>query len=275
MLSLHLLDSLPMTDALDSFLKHRTRSLQGLLSVSGSSKQTPTQPTEKSTKAHYPDKRASREALDSLRAALNAIAWTVGTARDIFHVGSKDSPSLLVKVLAFLQVDSPSGANPSIPDELQLTTQTLLTSLPSSGHFSFLPEDITTYKPFIDLESPSSRVEQTTLESKLDAWMDSTMVNLRESTKTWLSRLGSIQLVWDVRNGVLKWLDENSHFSGEEQLRIRGLVDGVCQSRVQEIWHIALDAMQLALKTNLSSLLKSVKDEVADNEQGIQVFCGT
>ena len=269
MLSLYLLDSLPVTDALDTFLKHRSRSLQGLLNESVGGIPTSAKSADKSSKASFrQDKRTSRETLETIRNVLSAVARTVGTAREILHVGDSDCPSLLVKVLAYLQVETPPNASPSIPDELQLTTQSLLASLPSSSHFSYLPESITSYKPFIDLESPSSRVEQNILASKLRSWMDGTIVHLETSMRIWFSKLEAVRAVWDVRNSVQRWLDEDKCLAGDEMIRIRNLLDSVCQMRVEGIWNTTLNTMESTLKTNLSSLLNSVKEEHVDIEQG-------
>jgi hypothetical protein len=268
MLTLHLLDSLPITDALDTFLKHRSRSVQTLLSEASSSKAVLSQGGDKTTKGPKTVRKTSREALESIRNALISIAGTVGTARDILHVGPNGSPSLLVKVLAYLHVDTPLGISTLIPEELQLTTQSLLNSLPSSSHFSSLPEDITSYKPFIDLESPSSRVQQDTLETKLRAWMDGTMKQLESSMRVWLSRLETVRGVWDVRNSIKVWLDDNQGFDDGERALVRALLDAVCQKRVEEIWNVTLNAMESTLNANLTSLLSNVRDGHVDTEQG-------
>lgn len=197
------------------------------------------------------------------------MARTVGTAREILHVGAKDCPSLIVKVLAFLQVDTPETAAPSIPDELQLTTQSLLASLPSSSIFLYLPEDITSYRPFIDLDSPSSIISQDVLTSKLRDWIDSAVTNLKSTIKGWLSKLESVRAVWDVQNFIQQLLNEDNIFNADERERIWALINAACQSRVKEIWDISLKAMESSFKISLASLLNGVKEEHVDSEQGL------
>ncbi len=73
-----------------------------------------------------------------------------------------------------LQSDSalPPTQN-ALPAELQLTTQALLMTLPSSTHFMLLPQNLKSYKPYVDLDSSSSRVPPSHLIQKVDDWFKS------------------------------------------------------------------------------------------------------
>ncbi|EJD03576.1 uncharacterized protein FOMMEDRAFT_145857 [Fomitiporia mediterranea MF3/22] len=261
-LSLHLLDSLPLSDALDVFLKQRSRMLQNLYVTIKESwgKDAKT--------SSAPARSVSRERIknvwDAFRSILGAIVGTVGGARAVFREHVDGSPSMITQVLMFTQSDSPHPEE-SLPLELRLSSQALLSSLPNSNHFLALPVDIRSYRPFIDLESHSSTINTRALNAKLRTWFADATKHLHEAAGSWLSHLGTVKNVWELRSSALEWISASTDLlDGDDIKELRTLVDNLCGTRIQEIWKTALENLSSSFRNNLHSLVEAVQEERED-----------
>ncbi|KAL5533894.1 hypothetical protein ACEPAG_354 [Sanghuangporus baumii] len=255
MFTLHLLDSLPLPDALDIFLKQRSRTMQHLY-------QTIKESWEKHLDSSSLQAENERKSVwDIIRSVLGCIVGTVGNARAVFGEGPNESPSMIMLMLASTQSDSPF----SLPQELCLSSQIVISSLPSASHFQALPADIRTYKPFIDLESPSSMVKQDDLNSKLRAWFTKATDHLHESSGSWLSHLQTIKKVWGLRLVAMDWLSaSNNLLVPEDTEALSLLVDELCRSRVQALWKAILERISSLFRESLQSMVLAISEPQDD-----------
>lgn len=257
MLGLHLLDSLPLSDALDVLLKQRSRSTQLLFESIESS----LQPLRPGTSAERSQRKTTKEVCDVIQTVFNAITNTVGTTREVFREVSAGKPSLIKQALEALQTEGKQSTYPSLPVELRLSTQTLLSSLPNSNHFLALPSDIRSYRPFLDMRSPSSTISQSVLDGKLQNWFNKATDQLRISGSSWLGRLETIKSVWDVQTSVWAWLSSSNTRVGEEnQHALSALMGDICIKRMEEIWKSALEVISATFEDEFRSSLAAVEN---------------
>ncbi|KAH7908005.1 hypothetical protein BJ138DRAFT_1158672 [Hygrophoropsis aurantiaca] len=228
LLTLHILDSRPLTDTLSTYLAQRSKTLSSLLSKTNDV--APASTTQTSTAE---PSKASRAAKTSLHTALDAIIATINTARAVFQ----GDPSLSIRVLEYIQSDSTSSSTAALPTELRLTTQTLLSTLPSSTHFTLLPSTIKSYKPYVDLSSPSSSLPPSTLHQKLIAWFSEAQKSLGSAAERWIGNVQGIRAAWGIRCTVRTWLndDKGKELQESEREALGKLVDGVVRNRIVEI----------------------------------------
>ncbi|KAL5535843.1 hypothetical protein ACEPAF_3937 [Sanghuangporus sanghuang] len=258
MFTLHLLDSLPLPDALDVFLKQRSRTLQHLY-------QTINESWEKHLDTSSIQAENERKSVwDIIRSVLGCVVGTVGNARAVFGEGPDESPSMIMLMLVSTQADSPHPTF-SLPQELRLSSQAVISSLPSASHFQALPADIRTYKPFIDLESPSSRIREDALNSRLRAWFTKATDHLHESSGPWLSHLQTIKKVWGLRLAAMNWLSVSSDLLVPEDTEVLSLlVDEVCRSRVQALWKAILKKISSSFRESLESMVLAISELQGD-----------
>ncbi|KAI5121815.1 hypothetical protein M0805_003251 [Coniferiporia weirii] len=264
LLALHLLDSLPLSDSLDVCLKQRSRTLQIQYEAIKGFWDVPQE--NSANKTERLGKKVTRSVWDVLKSVLDAIAVTVGTTRQVFLEGADGS--MIGKVIVYTQGDAPIEPALSIPTELNLSTQALLSSLPNSNHFLPLPPDIKSFRPFIDLKSPSSTVNQSVLNSKLRDWFNIAVGHVQESAGPWLARLITIKEVWEVRSSALGWLSASGALLDKEDTKaLRLLIDNVCRARVEDIWKDALEK----LATSFDETLHSLRSDISKRTEGSEL----
>jgi hypothetical protein len=197
-----------------------------------------------------------REVKQALLSALDVIFRTVETSRDIFQV---DNSSMVNKALEYIQSDTlDPTTTETLHAELQLTTQKLLSTLPSSTHFLLLPPNLKFYKPYVDLSSPSSRVPQAHLTQNLAKWFSVSTENLHATARRWISNLQSVAEVWNVRSSILKWIMAASSFEELESLRVKSLFDNLCRDRLLSIWKSAFASAESTFRAKLDSTILAI-----------------
>nr|AEN14428.1 conserved hypothetical protein [Lentinula edodes] len=243
LLTLHLLDSRPLSETLTALLDQRSKSLNTIFSKN-------------------PTPRGSiREIKKCILSALQAISQTIQTSRDVFQ--SRDAQlSLIRATLKFIQTDCVPSSG--LPVELQLTTQSLLSNLPSSSHFSALPQNLTSYKPHVDVYSQFSSLPPAHLDNKVSEWFQRSTNALRISCQTWLSDTNSVKVVWSIRNSVRMWLQSSSTLESSETEHLNSLFDDVCREYIAEIWRIRLSNAETAFRDQLTFAVTSIKDSSTD-----------
>lgn len=135
LLTLHLLESRPLPETLATFLAQRTRSLTQALN----------RPRDRSLNGRAPEASRStrragsktrkvviREVRQKLKAVLDVLVKTMGTSRMIFlqQAGGESLP-LMAGVLRYVQGED-DAVEQTLPPEVRLSSQTLLSSLPAS-----------------------------------------------------------------------------------------------------------------------------------------------
>ncbi|KIY69180.1 hypothetical protein CYLTODRAFT_452897 [Cylindrobasidium torrendii FP15055 ss-10] len=264
-LTLHLLDSKPLTDTLAVFLEQRHKSLQVLLSfgtdasikrASSIRRANGQAPQDTNSKGEFKNV-STRQIRDAAQAVLEAVASTVKGARDVFGSSSSTS-SLAESVLEYIQSDaSPST---SLPSELQLTTESLLMTLPSSTQFLLLPANLRFYKPYVDLASTSSHVSAPDLDQHVERYFTNAANGLRKSLSRWLRKISSVKDVWQTRNYLRQWLSESARFTSEEAGELTRILDQATRERVLDIWQVMLAEAQTGFGASIELAISRIRD---------------
>lgn len=270
MLTLHLLDSKPLDDALSTFLAQRAKAVVVLLSDSTDSPPANKKGTHlanghhpglfsdvtRTRKAHVKDVRTS------IQAAMEAVTRTLTSTRAIFDDSSSSEPSLMRRTLEYMHNTSskPPPSQHLLPPELMLSTQLLLTSLPSSTYLLLLPQNVRSYKPYV-AASAAATVSQTSLTGKLEEWFTKAAQSLQAALSRWLADIKYARDLWKIRTRTRKWLSNCSGLRAEETSTLNALLNnGVCQ-RIVDIWHstlmIADSSFQDTLRTNIDAASSS------------------
>ncbi|KAF8973530.1 hypothetical protein BDZ97DRAFT_1648009 [Flammula alnicola] len=265
LVTLHLLDSRPLNETLAALLLQRSKTLHSILSWkpdSGSSKQSS---TPSIANGHPPGSVKPvpvRELTQIMKKALSTIAQTVSSARTIFQDQTSE-PSLIISVLQSIQEDQTESESPSkrLPDELHLTTQSLLTQLTSSANFQLLPPNLRLYKPYIDLNSSSASLSHSTLSQRLQEWFNASSDQWQHSASKWFSGLYSMKEVWTLRNSIRRYITSSGLDSTEKNYILSNL-DSVCHERITGVWQKTLSDTETKFKKSLREKSSSQQSEV-------------
>ncbi|KAI0719966.1 hypothetical protein C8T65DRAFT_634464 [Cerioporus squamosus] len=265
LLTFHLLESRPLPETLVIYLAQRTKTLSSMLTRNAStSTNGDAKPNGKGP--HRPRKVAVRETKQKTEAVLDAISRTVSTARTMFADGS--SPSLMKSALQFFQ--APTDNPGSLPTELQLTTQILLASLPSSSHFALLPQSIRTYKPYIDGAAITTPALLPQLRDKLESWFMKAVQDSKGAIADWFADLSSVREVWEVRTSLLAWLDATEGLESSERSELESVINNACQHQAASVWNRALDELDSSFRTAVASAMKAVESEADVHPYDVQ-----
>lgn len=203
-----------------------------------------------------------REVREGLEGVFESITSTVGVARDIFRDRGPANPSLMLRVLSYIQSDL-SDRDSSLPSDLQMSTQHLLATLPSASHFVLLPTTIRSYKPFVDLASATSSVSSAQLELQLSEWFSKAVAELRSVAKVWFAELRTLKEVWAVRSWFSDWL-RDKELGDEERRGLAVLVDDVAHGQAVKILRTALGDLQDDFRDELQHTLSHLRDSTSE-----------
>ena len=270
MLTLHLLESRPLNDTLIVFLSQRTKGLQ--LSLSRSAKASLNGHSSQTLNGFASSKSRKavvREVRENITAVLEVIAMTVGAARDIFSDDGSRRRSLMVRMLEFIQSDSTSSHDTSLPPELQISTPNILGSLPSGSQHAVLPPSIRSYKPYIDLASSSSSVSQKLLSDRIQDWFHKAIRELQVAAEKWFSDLKTLKEVWVIRTWVRQWVGENAHLEESERSSFRESIDALVGKQAVQIWKLALEDIEDVFRVELNSAFTALCEGTSDNDLGM------
>ncbi|KAJ3560271.1 hypothetical protein NP233_g10949 [Leucocoprinus birnbaumii] len=273
LVTLHLLDSRPLHDTLSSLFLQRTKTLNAALatkSTSGPSSLSPSisrQPANgkiafsfsQDTSTSSLAKPRIREVKESLYNALTILSQTVHVARGVF--GGTSGHALIENVLEFIQSDA--NRNPSIPTELHLTTQALLTNVTSAAHFQLLPQSLQSYKPYVDLTSSSISLRQDQFLAQLNEWFIQSNKSLEGAAVRWFKELETVKEVWSVRLASRKWISATT-LAEQEKARLSAMFDEICRARIVEIWTSMLKGASAAFETTLDVSLRTIASDEED-----------
>jgi hypothetical protein len=209
-----------------------------------------------------PKKAAVREVREGLEGVLEAIASTVRVSRDVFRNRGHEDPSLMSRVLSFIQLEIPPQ-DTSLPSDLQMSTQHLLSSLPSASHFVLLPTDIRSYKPFVDSSSAMSSVSSAQLAERLSEWFSKAVTELRSVARGWLSELRTLKEVWAVRSWFGDWLGAKELEDGERR-GLAEVIDDLVHDQAVRILRTALGDLQDSFQNELQNALSQLRDGTSE-----------
>ncbi|KIJ26911.1 hypothetical protein M422DRAFT_271943 [Sphaerobolus stellatus SS14] len=276
-LTLHLLDSLPLTDIISTFLSQRSKALNVLTTrnLDGLAPTVPKSPgikakrksrqllaTSEPSKAvtHKNRKEALRHIKDALLEVLQMIWGSIRIARDVFGPQKDGSASLVEQTLTNIHSDAPS--------ESVLTTSSLLATLPSSTHLLTLPPSIVSYKPYIDPTSSTVHIETSILDSKLSSWFEKAIHGLDGRVQVWLSGLDSIRELWTLRRKLLDKLQNSQGLQTSEKAIVQGTLDNGVRDRVIQVVNASLAALEEHLESHLHKALLGLQSSGKDRVLG-------
>ena len=185
-----------------------------------------------------------------MKNSLKTICETVCAARTIFRQRGTLS-SLVMQVLESISSDEPSSATkPSLPAELELTTESLLQNLTSTASLSLLPENLSKHKPYIDLRSAATSLSQEKVIETVAQWFEKSLNIWKNSATKWLADVQSVKDIWTLRTSARKWV---AGFSLEESEIVPLLkeTDALCQTRTLDLWKQNLADAHTAFKDRL------------------------
>ena len=184
---------------------------------------------------------------------------TLGTARTIFGGTPDGGPSLMQEVLEYIQAEIPQQTS-SLPTELRLTSQTLLSSLPSSNHFLLLPSNVRFYKPYVDGDFITASGTGPFLQ-KLDVWFQKALLQVQGAIAAWFADLHSVHDVWKIRRWASTWIRAAPGLQEQERTAFTVALDIACQQRATSVWKAALSSASVAFRDRLESSLTALKPD--------------
>ena len=214
---------------------------------------------------HRPRKVVLRETKQKTEALVDAITRTVFTARSMFADDSA-APCLMKQALQFIQ--APSDDTKSLPTELRLTTQSLLTILPSSSHLLLLPQSIRMYKPYVDGTSVMTPTLQSQLREKLESWFKKMIQDVRGAFTNWFASLETVREVWDVRDSLLAWLRGTQGLASPERLELEFIINTASQVQATSVWKGALGVLETSFRDAVVSATKTLEEELTGHLYG-------
>ncbi|KAK7695274.1 hypothetical protein QCA50_002464 [Cerrena zonata] len=260
LLSLHLIESRPLPETLSILLTQRTRTLNSMLAkphetaVNGDA--GPSDPSQRKRPPRL-RKAVVRSVQSKLEAVLEIISSTVGVARNLF-VGSSGQKPLLADVLSFIQAD-PVPLTGDLPSDLRLTTPVLLSTLPSSGHFTQLPPNIKSYRPYID-DGVISTLSGDSLSNKLRQWFSKASEDIKQALGKWLSDLHTVTEIWTFRAAILRWSSSADGLEEYEKTSLVTILDETCLKQASAVWKDTLDSATAEFRDLLSRALGELRD---------------
>ncbi|KAL6310178.1 hypothetical protein BKA93DRAFT_814474 [Sparassis latifolia] len=266
LLTLHLLESRPLAETLSIFLSQRFKTLFTMLSHgpeqvgNGLARDAKT-----NTKGFARSRKIIvRDVKHRLETVFVVVVRTLDIARIIFSDNTAPHEASMMK-RALLSIQAEDTPSSSLPVELQLTTHSLLTSLPSSTHFLLLPSSIRSYKPYVDSASLLSSMPQSQLQHKLEDWFHKAADNVRIAMEKWFSCLESIREVWDTRTFAYGYMDAATGLEVDEKTHLKSVVDEISQRRVVDVWKSSLSLAEIAFRDNLSCAIATLKRHSPDS----------
>ncbi|EJD51905.1 hypothetical protein AURDEDRAFT_149495 [Auricularia subglabra TFB-10046 SS5] len=247
LVTLHLLESLPLNDTLSHLLTQRTRTLNALLAKDSALGYELRQQEERK-------KYAVADVSDVLSSVLDVLSSTVGVARAIFS-SSASSPSLIERRLRDIQsAGSPTEPMPTNTVE-SLNTPVILAGLPSSTHLLTLPPSIQSYRPYIDLDA-SAPAEIPDLEARVHDWFARGVEGVERRVGAWFATLGTVTDIWRVRARVLQ---RAGALADADRAKLGALLDDACKKRAIEVWDVKFGEMEKKLRDGLREVLDALR----------------
>ena len=268
---MHLLDSRPLNETLTALLSQRSKTLQSILAWNADGGVPINSNLSHKSNGNATERKSEavtsvpvREMTQIVKKALNVISQSVCTARSIFLHEASDA-SLIGRVLESIQTDSSKldESSPRLPDELYLSTESLLANLTSSANFQLLPPAIRSYKPFVDLNSSSTLLAQPQFFQKVQTWFQQSSNLWQTCAGGWLTGLQTVKEVWTLRSSIRRWIMA-SGLKEEEIVHLLSTTDSLCHDRIVRIWTQALRGAEALFKTRLNSYVSEPRLGVSD-----------
>lgn len=265
LLTLHLLESRPLPETLATLLAQRTRSLTTALSRPRDRNLNGSAP-EASTSAHDSTGTKSRKVViravrQKLKAVLDILVKTMETSRTNFlRRAQQDGLPLMADVLRYVQGEEDT-AEKSLPSEVRLSSQSLLSSLPSSNHFLLLPASVKLYRPYVD-DSSLKTTDGKTFGHRLEEWFQKALQSLKTAMESWFSELHSIRDLWQICGWCKTWIRSTKSLDAREVNEFNKIMDAVCKQQATKIWRSVLTSTHRTFQDRLESTLHTLSKDL-------------
>lgn len=261
LVTLHFLDSRPLSEAFGALLNQRSKALTSLVSWKLDLPHI--------ANGRYGSGSSSRQYLpkeiqQANQKALMAIIDTVHISRQIFQIPSDKKLSLISSVLHLINDDTSSqqASRPELSPDLLPSTNAILTNSSSSAHFSLLPASLQEYRPYIDLTSSSLMYSQTQFNQVLQDWFHKSAKSWRDASSNWFTNLSNVSEIWSLRTSIQALVKESPLEAGEKAA-LSGILDGLCHSRICAVWLTLLSSARDSFKSDLSTYLSQINERVS------------
>ena len=275
LVSLLLLDSLPLGDSLSLLLAQRNKALHALVETTSSSNRNDLKGKIRNT-IPYPiesvpepatrrgRRKIVREVSDSLRKSVQLLVDTLATCRAIYSTKADNglAHSRIHKFLEDMQSDT--------TDPSSITSAALISHLPSAPILTlYLPAQIKSYTPYLDTDNISLPAD--VLERKLEVWFTNGLKVLDTRIVDWMKGLINALEVDEVRRSVLdgSMLDV---LAPKEREALRVTVESRCVKRMGEVWSTSLQKLQDGFAQGLDGALLTLAKGGSQAEDGELLF---
>ncbi|KZT61526.1 hypothetical protein CALCODRAFT_364531 [Calocera cornea HHB12733] len=306
LITILLLDTLPLSDTLSLFLSQRSRALSVQLT-----NDTPILETEPDAEPSTPGLGIASQPVafrrveivqqvkNAASAALELISGTLGMVRDVFGAEDGQTMPLIEEMMDNIQsaddgdgsaltpispgaplgsismsILSPLPRNESLKplaSKSQLTTPLMLRSFPSAQLLlRFLPSAIQSFKPYIDTSSPLNHLQPTALRQKTREWFNACITTLEEHSKRWMEVLDSIKEIWDVRKFVMDRIAKDEQFREEDRRGLRAWIERSSKARATEVWKARLESLEEAAELELERATKLIRAGAQDSQADVK-----
>ncbi|WVQ78802.1 hypothetical protein IAT38_000893 [Cryptococcus sp. DSM 104549] len=281
LVSIILLDNLPLVDALALLLSQRSKAVRDILHLSEHTSKASSSPSASTSRRRSNSRiqaaNATREAVHEresiahvLTAAVQCLLETVVAARAIFEKRrqtSLEGESLIEEMLRLVQKGEGAPSGPHTTPVKQTSHQRRASRLVSISLPIPKPSPGANRPPVsapqILQELPSSQIllrhlptsitgftpfitrsPPPALNEKLKAWQAASIELLREAVPSWLAGLKSVADIWEVRSAMEKLLGE-----GEFEGLIKEALEGEWEKRAREVWDERLEDVVREVET--------------------------
>lgn len=284
-----------MSDGLDLLLDQRSKTLAALFqdpaSPSTPSMRRPSaMPTASNLSAismstsvsQSGEGKAMHDAIQRTTEALALILVTHEHVARCFGVGADGQESRLLHLLRLLQESTalraespnttlsmlqaqPAGSSKQSTDSLQPILATL-----SNAHLflRYLPEQILTFTPYIDIDSAESELSAENVQNKLDAWFESALHTFEAGVGRLVNALGSAAQLADarriIRESVARRASDNSTTVTKHIASLNDALDTALGQRFVEIYSSKLENITKAVSGALNGALRALPSSAED-----------
>lgn len=291
--TLIMLDRISMADGLQLLLDQRSKTLGTLFQESvtpatPSLRRPSAMPTSSNTDvsstsaslSHVPEDKAVRDAVSRTIEALGMILVTHEHVKICFAPEGKNVDPLLLKLLRLLQqsasdpAESPNTTLSMVQAQsaAKMTSESLppiLASLPNAHLFlRYLPDQILSFTPYIDIESADSHLSAQSIDDKLTEWFDSAIRTFESGISKLYESVSAAAQLANARTAIQDFLSrrpQTANIDMSTQIpRLRNTMEQALGKRFVAIYNKKLDNVGNIVPQALEGALRALPSSSED-----------
>lgn len=290
-----MLDRISIADGLDLLLEQRSTTLSSLFqpitpsttsalrrpSALPTVTAVPQAPQLSPAASQSPDSKAMGEAVQRTIEALSLILVTHEHIIQCFGYGVAEEEPRLLHLLRLLQqststsADSPNTTLSVIQPQGSSSTyhseslQPILSTLPNAHLFlRYLPEQILTFTPYIDIESADSRLSDSTVQGKLEAWFEQASKTFADGIAKLFNGLTTASQLAEARTAIRDAASRRADLCGIDLSKqissLHGTLDEALGTRFIEIFTHELENITRIVPEVLEGALRALPSSQED-----------